>query len=285
MPRENAIAMTSGSQQESRIPAGAGPLAVNISPSRAGWSQLTFRVHRITPDAPLAGETADEEAVIVVLSGSGHLEIGDQRLAFEGRAGVFDGLPHFGYVPRRTRYRFTSTTAAEVAWGSAPCEQDHPARIGTPHDCAVEMRGARNVERQITHLIDPGFGCQRLLCVEVYTPSGNWSSYPPHKHDVHDPPREVALEEIYHYRMPPDGFALQRLYDATCDEVVVARDGDTVLVRRGYHPVVAGPGYDVYYLNILAGDHPSWAAADDPALAWVRGTWQSRAPLTLPMQP
>lgn len=277
--------MPSNPAQESRIPMGPGPIAVDISPARAGWAQLTFHVHRVTPEAPLAGETADEEAIIVVLRGSGALEIGDQRLAFEGRASVFDGLPHFGYVPRRTRYRFTPTGDAEVAWGSAPCEQDHPARICTPGDCSVEMRGARNVARQITHLVDPGFGCQRLLCVEVYTPSGNWSSYPPHKHDAHDPPREVALEEIYHYRMPPDGFALQRLYDDTSDEVVVARDGDTVLVRRGYHPVVAGPGYDVYYLNILAGDHPSWAAADDPDLAWVRGTWQSRAPLVLPMQP
>jgi len=147
------------------------------------------------------------------------------------------------------------------------------------------MRGARNVSRQITHLIDPGFGSQRLLCVEVYTPSGNWSSYPPHKHDVHDPPHEVALEEIYHYRLPPDGFALQRLYDETSDEVVMVRDGETVLVKRGYHPVVAGPGFDIYYLNVLAGDHPSWAASDDPGLAWVRKTWNSREPITLPMVP
>lgn len=263
---------------------GPGSLAVDISPARAEWNLLTFRVHRVTSETPLEGLTDDEEAVIVVLSGSGDLAIGDQRLSFEGRASVFAGLPHFGYVPRHTRYRFTPTVNAEIAWGSAPCEHDHPARIGTPRDCTVEMRGARNVERQITHVVDPGFGCQRLLCVEVYTPSGNWSSYPPHKHDVHDPPREVALEEIYHYRMPPDGFALQRLYDETSDDVVVARDGDTVLVRRGYHPVVAGPGYDVYYLNILAGDHPSWAAADDPHLAWVRGTWQSCAPLVLPLQ-
>lgn len=270
---------------ENRIAIAPGPLGVDISPARAGWSQLTFRVHRVASDRPLEGHTGDEEALLVVLGGSGTLEIGDARLTFEGRPHVFAGLPHFGYVPRHTRYRFASTADAEVAWGSAPCESDHPARIVEPRGCGIEMRGAHNVERQITHLVDPGFGCQRLLCVEVYTPSGNWSSYPPHKHDVHDPPREVALEEIYHYRMPPDGFALQRLYTDTSDTVVVARDGDTVLVRSGYHPVVAGPGYDVYYLNILAGDHPSWAAADDPTLAWVRGAWQSRTPLVLPMTP
>ena len=271
----------------SRISIEPGPLAVDISPTRAGWQQLTFRVHRVSSDAPLEGRTGNEEAVIVVLRGSGTLEIGDQHLTFTGRDGVFAGLPHFGYVPRQTSYRFTPAAGAdaEVAWGSAPCVTDHAPRICTPHDCTVEMRGARNVERQITHLVDPGFGCQRLLCVEVYTPSGNWSSYPPHKHDTHDLPNEVALEEIYHYRMAPDGFALQRLYDDTHDEVVVARDGDTVLVRHGYHPVVAGPGYDVYYLNILAGDHPAWAAADDPQLAWVRQRWNSRTPLRLPMQP
>ena len=143
----------------------------------------------------------------------------------------------------------------------------------------VEIRGGKNVTRQIYHVVRPDFPAHRLLIVEVYTPSGNWSSYPPHKHDRANPPHEVKLEEIYYYRMShPDGFAIQRLYtnDGRIDETLTVRDNDLVLIREGYHPVAAGPGYHCYYLNVLAGDVRSMQAADDPTYAWVRETWAPR---------
>ncbi|HEY4003441.1 MAG TPA: 5-deoxy-glucuronate isomerase [Candidatus Xenobia bacterium] len=256
-----------------------------VTPAQAGWKYLSFQVHRLAAGQVLQGRSGDEEAVLVLLGGHLKFRLGEVSIDAPGRADVFSGLPYYGYLPRQTDWRLEAVTPCEVAWGSAPTTQDHPARLLGPKDCQVEMRGARNVERQITHLVDPGFGCHRLLCVEVYTPSGNWSSYPPHRHDAHDPPRQVKLEEVYYYRMAPDGFAFQRLYGGSTDQVVMAKDRDVVLVRDGYHPVVAGPGYDIYYLNLLAGDHPSWAAADDPDVAWVRGVWNSPQPLSLPMHP
>lgn len=256
-----------------------GPLVVEVTPRMAGWSHLTFRVVRVAAGEKVSWSTSGEEGVAVLLCGRGSL----QGVAVS-RESVFHGLPHFAYVPRGGTFEYQASADSELAWGSAPCDQDFPSRVLGPADCAVEMRGGRNVTRQITHLVDPGF-CQRLLVVEVYTPSGNWSSYPPHKHDADRLPEEVDLDEIYHYRMAPRGWAVQRLYDADFDELFLCRDRDTVVVRRGYHPVVAAPGYDVYYLNFLAGQHPLWVVCDDPELAWVRGPWDAESPLALPMQP
>lgn len=262
-----------------KLGAQEGPLIVEVSPRMTGWQHLTFRSHRVVAGESLTGQTGEEEAIVVLLSGQGCLQGRDVS-----RASVFQELPWWAYVPRRSSYSFQATADSEVAWGSAPCDQDFPARVLGPADAAVEMRGGRNVTRQITHLADPGF-CQRLLCVEVYTPSGNWSSYPPHRHDADDLPHEVDLDEIYYYRMAPRGWAVQRLYDADFDELFLCRDRETVVVRRGYHPVVAAPGFDVYYLNFLAGQHPLWVMHDDPELAWVRQTWDAETPLRLPLQP
>jgi 5-deoxy-glucuronate isomerase len=145
-----------------------------------------------------------------------------------------------------------------------------------PDEVAVEVRGAANATRQINNMIQPGFPAERILVVEVLTPAGNWSSYPPHKHDVDDPPAEVVLEEVYYYRAPAaEAFGVQRLYSPQhgVDETWTVRDGDLVLVPYGYHAFSAAPGYDFYYLNALAGDRHSMAASDDPALAWIRSTF------------
>lgn len=261
---------------------------VEVTPEDVGWRHLGFAVRRLADGASFAGDSGAHELCIVLLGGDAELEVGDLRHRARGRSSPFDGLPHALYVPPGHPYAVRARGAAEVAYGSARAEGRLPPRIVTPADVVVEMRGGHNALRQITHVLDPG-AAERLLCVEVYTPSGGWSSYPPHRHDEHDPPVEVELDEVYHYRIdPPEGWALQRLYtdDRSLDEVVVAKDGDTVLVRRGYHPVVAAPGYDVYYLNLLAGDHPSWAARDEPDLAWVRGNWAGReGRLRLPMEP
>jgi 5-deoxy-glucuronate isomerase len=247
-----------------------------ITPESAGWKYLTFHLHTMNAGETYEGESLGRELIMVFLSGSAAVGAGSHRWEFTGRDTPFQGLPHALYVPPRHSYIVEATTPLEVAVAFAPAEGRHPVRFITPEDVRVEIRGGHNVTRQITHLVDPG-QAEKLLCVEVYTPSGNWSSYPPHKHDVQNPPEEVKLEEIYHYRLnPPDGWALQRLYndERSLDEVVLVHEGDTVLVREGYHPVVAAPGYDAYYLNFLAGETPSWIAKDEPRLAWVRGQWE-----------
>jgi 5-deoxy-glucuronate isomerase len=166
----------------------------------------------------------------------------------------------------------------EIAITGSRATERFPARLIPPDDIDVEIRGAGNAARQINHIIKPGFPADTLLVVEVFTPSGNWSSYPPHKHDVSQMPYEADLEEIYYYRIDsPDGFGLQRLYtaDGSFDHAWVIRDGDVLLVPEGYHAFAIAHGYTGYYLNILAGDEPvrTMQPADDPAHAWVRGTW------------
>ncbi len=224
---------------------------------------------------------------MVFLSGDAKVEVGHETWQIKGRRGVFAGLPSSVYVPPDSRYTVQPEGRLELAIGSAPAEGKLPPRLITPEEVAVEMRGGHNATRQISHILDPG-DAEHLLCVEVYTPSGNWSSYPPHKHDLQSPPDEVDLEEIYYYLMhPEDGWAMQRLYtdDRRLDARLVVENRDAVLVREGYHPVVAAPGYDAYYLNFLAGETPSWIAKDEPQLAWVRGAWEGADDrMKLPLQ-
>lgn len=254
----------------------AGARGAEVTPESAGWKYMTFETRRAAAGETLSGRTEGVELCLVLLSGDATFESAGQSRSVKGRAGVFAGLPHALYLPPGQAWSVRADTALEVGLATAPAEGRLAPRFITPEDVGVEIRGGHNVTRQISHVIDPG-DAEMLLCVEVYTPSGNWSSYPPHKHDVQAPPDEVDLEEVYHYRFQPaDGWALQRLYtdDRSLDVVVRAEDGDTVLVRQGYHPVVTAPGYDCYYLNFLAGLTPSWVARDEPQLAWVRGNWE-----------
>jgi 5-deoxy-glucuronate isomerase len=194
---------------------------------------------------------------------------------------VFNGLPYALYLPINTGFTVTAETDCELAFCFCPAERAFPAHLITPDEVEVEVRGGANATRQINHILKPEFPAQRLLVVEVYTPSGNWSSYPPHKHDVHDPPGEVDLEEIYYYKIDrPEGYAIQKVYtaDGRIDETLTVRDSELVLIPEGYHPVVAAHGYNVYYLNALAGSARSMAASDDPAYAWVRPTWTEQDP-------
>jgi 5-deoxy-glucuronate isomerase len=194
---------------------------------------------------------------------------------------VFDGLPTALYLPIGTPYTILAETDCELALCFSRAEEKFPAQLVTPDQIEVEVRGGGNATRQINHILTPEFPAQRLLLVEVYTPSGNWSSYPPHKHDVHSPPQEVDLEELYYYKIDrPGGYAIQRVYttDGHIDATLTVRDGELVLVPEGYHPVVAAHGYNVYYLNLLAGSARSMAASDDPAYAWVRQSWDEKDP-------
>jgi 5-deoxy-glucuronate isomerase len=245
-----------------------------------GFELLGFKTRRLAAGESIEEDPADRELAMVMLGGvcSVYSSAGAWPSIGE-RANVFEGLPWALYLPAGSRFSLTARTACDIAFCYSRAHQPYPARLITPRDVEVEIRGGGNATRQINHIIKPEFPADRLLVVEVYTPSGNWSSYPPHKHDVHDPPREVDLEEIYYYRVNhPAGYAIQKVYtpDRRIDATLTVRDGELVLVPEGYHPVVAAHGYDVYYLNALAGSARSMAASDDPQYAWVRETWRDR---------
>jgi len=228
------------------------------------------------------GDSADRELAIVLLGG--RCSVASSRGEWRNigsRAHVFDGRPYTLYLPPRTQFAISTGTGCDLALCFAKAEEDHEARLVPPDEVQVEIRGGGNATRQIHHMIRPEFPAHRLLVVEVYTPAGNWSSYPPHKHDVHNPPGEVDLEEFYYYRISrPEGYAIQKVYtrDRRIDATLTVRDGEMVLVPEGYHPVVAAHGYDVYYLNALAGSARSMAASDDPDYAWVRSEWREKDP-------
>jgi 5-deoxy-glucuronate isomerase len=247
-----------------------------------GLEYLGFQVRWLGQGERTGGETRDRELGIVLLGGKCTIETpAGEWHSIGGRADVFHGLPYALYLPIDTRFRVTADTPCEFALCYSRAERAYPARLVTPADVEVEIRGGGNATRQINHIIKPDFPADRLLIVEVYTPSGNWSSYPPHKHDVHRPPSEVDLEEIYYYRLSaPEGYAIQKVYtpDRRIDETLTVRDGELVLIPEGYHPVVAAHGYNVYYLNALAGSARSMAAADDPDYAWVRSEWRDQDP-------
>ena len=251
-----------------------------------GFQYLSFEVRKLAQGQKCDGNTDGNELAMVVLGGVCSVKTPTnewQRIG--GRASVFDGLPYTLYLPLGTAFSITSDTDCDLAFCYCHAEEQHPARLVTPDDVRIEIRGGGNATRQINHILTPEFPAHRLLVVEVFTPAGNWSSYPPHKHDVHNPPAEVDLEEIYYYRIDrPEGYAVQKVYtkDRRIDETLTVRDGELVLIPEGYHPVVAAHGYNVYYLNALAGSARSMAASDDPDYAWVRAAWREQDP-RLPM--
>jgi 5-deoxy-glucuronate isomerase len=246
-----------------------------VTPESAGWSHLYFGVRR----APFEAATGDVEIALVVLGGGCRVEVDGESWELGGRETVFGGLPWALYLPRDTSYRVEGD--AEVAICGARAETRREPVLVRPEDVEVEVRGAGNATRQINHIVEPDFPADRLLVVEVFTPAGNWSSYPPHKHDEDRPPGEVVLEETYYFRTAaPEAFAVQRLYSPRhgLDLTETVRDGDLMLVPHGYHTTAAAHGYDLYYLNALAGERRSMAAADDPGLHWVRAAWDGLEP-------
>ncbi len=272
---------------------GDDPIIVDVTPDRAGWDYIHFQARRLRAGDSWKGETAGHELAIVLLGG--RVDVETSRGTWEdvgSRTNVFAGPPHAVYLPRGTAFTVEAGTNAQFAVAWVRTDQDHPPKLITPGDVAVEVRGGDNVTRQINGIIPPGFDCHRLVVVEVYTPSGGWSSYPPHKHDVHKTADdgtiiEADLEEIYYYQIDrPDGYAYQRIYTDPespldragnpIDALVLARHNDVVLVPEGYHPVVSAPGYTTYYLNVLAGSAQSLANSDDPRYAWVKETYSGR---------
>jgi 5-deoxy-glucuronate isomerase len=264
-----------------QLPTGTSGELLNFSRQDAGWEWMGLSVKRLAPGEVWEFAYPGEETACVLLSGRCFADWGERECKIGQRESVFDGLPYALYLSVGDRVRFRAETVCELAICHVPAHEKFPSRLVTPKDVAVSLRGGGNVSRQIVDVMRPEFPAERLVVVEVYTPGGNWSSYPPHKHDVHNPPAEVDLDEIYYYRMNREkAFAQQRLYaaDGTRDRVVTVRDGDVVLVRDGYHPVVAGPGYDVYYLNFLAGSSRALAITEDPNHVWIRSSWKEMDP-------
>lgn len=247
-----------------------------------GFEFLGFKTQRLARGDRYQEDTQDSELGIVLLGGKCSLETsGGSWKNIGRRANVFDGLPYTIYLPISSSYAITAESDCDLAFCYCRANKPYPPRLLTPADIEVEIRGGGNATRQINHIIKPEFPADRLLMVEVFTPSGNWSSYPPHKHDVHNPPREVDLEEIYYYRIDKsEGYAIQKVYssDRRIDQTLTIRNGELVIIPEGYHPVVAAHGYNVYYLNALAGSARSMAASDDPDYRWVRETWQEKDP-------
>ncbi len=275
-----------------RLSPGVPGLVNRVTPTEAGWDLLEVGLRRLAPGETWSAEAGDHEVALVLLGG--RCDVASNHGNWEGvggRADVFSGLPWAIYLPRGTSFTLQALEeGVEVACCRVPTDQDHEPVLVRPEDCPVEVRGGGHATRQINDILPPGFPCHRIVACEVYTPGGNWSSYPPHKHDTHrvgDDGRleEADLEEVYLYKLRnPRGYALQRVYtdDRSLDATVAAHDGDLVLVPEGYHPVSAPVGYDCYYLNFLAGSAQSLAASDDPDHAWLKDGWPPPDP-RLPM--
>jgi len=247
-----------------------------------GFEFLSFSAKRLKPGGRVCADTASRELGLVVLGGTCSVESSQGSWKSVGRRpNVFSGMPYALYLPISTQFEVTADTQCDLAFCYAKASVYFDPKLVTPADVEVEIRGAANATRQINKIIRPEFAADRLLIVEVYTPGGNWSSYPPHKHDVHNLPAEADLEELYYYRIDrPEGYAIQKVYtrDRRLDHTLTVRDGELVRVPEGYHPVVAAHGYNVYYLNALAGSARSMAASDDPDYEWVRSLWRDKDP-------
>jgi 5-deoxy-glucuronate isomerase len=233
---------------------------VTVTPQSAGWTYVGFEVLRL--DGPVERIEDGRETCVVVLEGSCDLAAGDETWRDLGRGSVFDEPPTALYVPPRCSW--SAEGDAEIAVCTAPASGKLPPRLlDAPQ---LSGRGEGIEERRIANILMEAEPAESLLVTEVVTPAGHWSSYPPHKHDVDDPPHETALEETYYHRLrAPNGFALQRVYtdDGSLDEAIAVAHGDVVLVPRGYHPVVADARHDLYYLNVMAGPVRLWRTTVD----------------------
>lgn len=246
---------------------------LKITSESAGWNHVGFEVVRLAGGDSIERRADGEEVCLVPLSGRCSVAAGEERWEeIGGRENPFDGPPHALYLPPGTDYRVTAVTDLELAVCSAPAQSGAEPLLVRPEDIEVEVRGYGSLEREIRPILMEDRPAESLLVVEVITPNGHWSSYPPHKHDREDPPRERYLEETYYHRIRPErGFALQRVYtdDRSLDETLAVRDGDVVLVPKGYHVVSAPPGYDLYYLNVMAGPVREWKIQNDPDHEWL----------------
>jgi 5-deoxy-glucuronate isomerase len=247
-----------------------------------------LRILELETGGAHAFDTGEDELIVMPLSGSCTLACRSEEFGLEGRESVFSAVTDFVYAPRDATVEIASEDGGRFALPSARASRRLEPRYVPAEAVPVELRGAGQASRQVNNFCSPdAFEADRLIAVEVLTPAGNWSSYPPHKHDEEVDGVETALEEIYYYEVAGDGLAYQRAYGGGVDICREVRTGDTVLLPRGYHgPSMAAPGYDLYYLNVMAGPgERAWRFTDDPAHAWIRDTWAGqeldpRLPLT-----
>jgi len=245
--------------------------ALSITPEEAGWSFCGLRV--LSGEGVL--ETGDDELIVLPLEGGAEVTVDGESFTLRGRDRIWDGPTDFVYAPRDARVEVSS--AGRVALPSSRAFNRREPRY--VDEVAIELRGAGKMSRQIHNFCGPDTDfADRLIAVEVITPGGNWSSYPPHKHDEDIPGVETALEEIYYFEVADGGFAYQRAYGPGVDILEEVRSGDHVLLPSGYHgPSMAAPGYDLYYLNVMAGPgEREWRFTDDPAHAWIREAWEGQ---------
>lgn len=247
---------------------------LSITPEKAGWKYVGFQVVKLRKGQRLFRATGEMEVCVVLLSGMGSISTLHGKWEHVGRRmSVFEKIPPYAvYIPEQDQYEVVAETDMELAVCTAPGGGGYPARLISPEDVGVENRGSGNTQRLIHNILPEAEEATSLLVVEVFTPEGHWSSYPPHKHDKDALPVESLLEETYYYRINPDqGYAIQRVYtdDRTLDEALVVKDGQAVLVPKGYHPVSAPPGYELYYLNVMAGPVRTWRFVNDPDHEWL----------------
>ena len=259
----------------------------NITSEEVGWKVLNFKARKMKTGDRWNSNTESYEMCIVLLGGKFSITSKwGEWITDNSRKDVFSGLPHAAYLPPNTEFEFTALSEeVDFAFAYTKSEKEFEGYFITPqkvNEMGIEFRGGDNASRQINSILSPGSSCSKLVCVEVYTPSGNWSSFPAHKHDSRKVDEngkvtEAELEEIYFYKFDkPQGFALQKVYtdDRSLDEIAEPHMNDVVLVPRGYHPVSAGHGYNTYYLNFLAGSDQLLANTDDPDHKWIYGTWK-----------
>ncbi|MGI3204606.1 5-deoxy-glucuronate isomerase [Streptomyces sp. GLT-R25] len=277
------------------LPAGkaaSGPYAVDVTPESAGWDYSSLRVLELAPGGTHLFTAGDSEWIVTSLSGGCGVTVVDDfgRDEFElrGRASVFSGASDFVYVPRDATATLTSADGGRFVLTGARCSRRLPARYGSAESVPVELRGTGNCSRMVRNFGAAGvFECDKLIAVEVITPGGNWSSYPPHKHDENRPGEESELEEIYYFEIADHegtpGLGYQRVspsgHGSGTDVLAEVRGGDVVLIPDGWHgPSIAAPGHDMYYLNVMAGPGAdrAWLICDHPDHAWIRDTWPSQ---------
>ena len=255
-------------------PKGTHGLVTEVTPASAGWTYVGFALHRLAAGETLVAETGGREVCLVLVSGKMRLAIDGKDFGELGeRTNPFEGPPWAAYAPAGSRYSLSAVTPVELAVCSAPGGGSHVAKIVPPGAHPQIVRGKGSNIRHVTNIMPEDDGAANaLLVVEVITPGGNTSSYPPHKHDRDALPDESYLEETYYHRFnPPQGFAFQRVYtdDRSLDESILVEDGDVVMVPKGYHPVATLHGYDCYYLNVMAGPKRIWKFHNEPQHEWL----------------
>jgi len=257
-----------------------------ITTKSANWKYLNFEARIMSKGETWEYDTQDNEMVIVLLSGNFKVESNQGNWETKnGRKDVFSGVAHTLYLSRNSQFRLTALSdTLDIGYGWCQVDEDFPAKFVTPEDTPVVIFGGDNATRQFNDLVPPGFGCSKIVVREVYTPSGNWSSFPAHKHDerlvdAEGTVLEPIQEETYFYKFQkPEAYAIQQVYtkDWSLDEIVRPRHNDVVLIPKGFHPVVAEHGFHCYYLNFLAGTDQCLANTTDPDHEWIYNSWTSK---------